>query len=99
MEPIGNKIKALRKKADLTQEEFSKMVVENIPLGVAVFQKDMNSVLKNSYLTEKINIGAEALVNLLAEYKRNPQISATREGGYSCTRSFNNSNPIVYFST
>ena len=51
-----------------TQEEFSKMVIENIPFGVAVFQKDFQPVLQNSYLTEQIKLNSESLLNLVKNY-------------------------------
>ncbi|MGZ3692588.1 MAG: two-component system sensor histidine kinase NtrB, partial [Pseudobdellovibrio sp.] len=51
-----------------TQEEFSKMVIENIPLGVAVFQKDFQPVLQNSYLSEQIKLNSEALLSLVKNY-------------------------------
>ncbi len=53
-----------------TQEEFSKMVVENIPIGIAVFQKDMQPVLQNSYMTSNINLNPKQLLDFIAEYKR-----------------------------
>ncbi len=49
MEPIGNKIKTLRKKANLTQEEFSKRV------GVGLrFVRDLEQG-KSSVRLDKVN--------------------------------------------
>jgi two-component system sensor histidine kinase PilS (NtrC family) len=53
-----------------SQEEFSIAVVENIPLGIAVFQKDMQPVLQNNYLTRNINISTPRLLDFISAYKR-----------------------------
>jgi two-component system sensor histidine kinase PilS (NtrC family) len=53
-----------------SQEEFSKAVVENIPLGIAVFQKDMQPVLQNNYLAKNINLSTNQLLDFISEYKR-----------------------------
>lgn len=51
-----------------TQEEFSKMVIENIPFGVAVYHQDYQPVLKNSYLVDQIKLNEEDLKTLIRSY-------------------------------
>lgn len=58
------------KKKWKTQEEFSKMVIENIPFGVAVFQKSGQPVLQNSYLAKNINMSTSALLDFVSDLKR-----------------------------
>lgn len=53
-----------------SQEEFSKAVIENIPLGIAVFQQNMQPVLQNGYLTENIQMNSTKLLDFVSEYKR-----------------------------
>jgi len=53
-----------------SQEEFSKAVIENIPLGIAVFQQNNQPVLQNGYLTGNINMDTAKLLDFVSEYKR-----------------------------
>ncbi len=53
-----------------SQEEFSKAVIENIPLGIAVFHQNSEPVLQNGYLTNNINMNTTKLLDFVSEYKR-----------------------------
>lgn len=53
-----------------SQEEFSKAVIENIPLGIAVFHQNNQPVLQNGYLTGNLKMDTSKLLDFVSEYKR-----------------------------
>ena len=53
-----------------SQEEFSKTLIEKIPLGLAVFQGNQQLVLKNSFLEDRIQLQSGEISSLLAGLKK-----------------------------
>lgn len=68
-----------------SQEEFSKTVLENIPLGLAVLQKNAEVVLQNSYLEKGLNLHPDDLKKMIYGAEELPQ-----------KRSFANGEDVFY---
>lgn len=56
-----------------SQEEFSKTLIEKIPLGLAVFQANNQLVLENSFLQEHVQLPTGEIANLLKSLKGSAQ--------------------------
>lgn len=48
-----------------SKDEFSKTVLENIPLGLAVFQNNSEVILQNSYLEQGLHLRSEELKKII----------------------------------
>jgi len=53
-----------------SQEEFSKILIEKLPFGLAVVQNNNEFILQNSYLTDKLKLTSESAYNLISLYQR-----------------------------
>lgn len=51
-----------------TQEEFSKSLIEKLPLGLAVTHPNNKFVFQNPYLEDKLKLSSEQIIELISTY-------------------------------